>query len=452
MDSETTFDLDKHIYKMLRDEPFFCALSRELDKVEDESIPTAGVRLNRKRACYELVYNPKFLAGEVESLPLDPVKGPRFVLKHELFHIALGHTDFRYRKDISHKIQNVAQDAAINSLTSMRVDAPDWCIMPGRAPFEDLPTMEAPAEFYLQYLIKKQEQEEQNKDKSGEGESGDGEQNSEGNGGGSGGDTGQSLPEHAPGVRVGDGSSNGSEAPDGQFDSHEAFGDEEDSEDQAAKDIARERLKDAVKKAADTCDQGAPGQAAGWGSMHAAIRERIRAYAKKDHGIDPRKVLGSFIKASVRSSKRSSVTKRSRRLPGLKFGKKIERQARIAVSIDQSGSVNDEMFYKFYEILGSFTKIADIVIIPFDDKVFEDKIFTWKKGEKRPAKRVLSGGTNFDSPTDYVNKNNFDGHIIMTDMMAPKPKRSVCQRMWLTDSHGMYYKSAAGSENILVMK
>jgi len=432
MDSENDFDLDKHVYRMLRDEPFFCALSRELDKMPDESIPTAGVRLNKKRACYELVYNPKFMQGDVENLPLDPVRGPRWVLKHELFHIALGHTDFRYRKDISHKIQNIAQDAAINSLSSMIADAPDWCVMPGRGPFEKCFQTEMAAEWYLNYLLKQQEDKDQEDQESG----------NDSSEGGSGGEPGEGQ----------DGQGSGGAGDSVQFDSHDAFGDHEDEEDQAAKDIARERLKDAVAKAASACDNGSPGQAPGWGTLHGKIRERIRAYAKKDHGIDPRKVLGSFIKASVRSSKRSSVTKRSRRLPGLKFGRKIERQARIAVSIDQSGSVNDEMFYKFYDILGCFTKIADIVIIPFDDRVFEDKIFTWKKGQKRPAVRVLSGGTNFDSPTDYVNKNGFDGHIIMTDMMAGKPKRSNCQRMWLTDKYGMNYKHAAGSEKILVMK
>ena len=35
-----------------------------------------------------------------------------------------------------------------------------------------------------------------------------------------------------------------------------------------------------------------------------------------------------------------------------------------------------------------------------------------------------------------VNQRNFDGHIIITDMMAPAPIRSNCQRMWITDSYG----------------
>ena len=67
-----------------------------------------------------------------------------------------------------------------------------------------------------------------------------------------------------------------------------------------------------------------------------------------------------------------------------------------------------------------------------------------KKGEKKKKERVLCGGTNFDAPTDYVNKLKFDGHIVLTDMYAPKPKRSMCQRMWMTtDYHAKnpYFKT-----------
>jgi hypothetical protein len=39
------------------------------------------------------------------------------------------------------------------------------------------------------------------------------------------------------------------------------------------------------------------------------------------------------------------------------------------------------------------------------------------------------------APTDYVNQHGFDGHIILTDMYAPKPKPSKCQRMWMTDGY-----------------
>ena len=48
---------------------------------------------------------------------------------------------------------------------------------------------------------------------------------------------------------------------------------------------------------------------------------------------------------------------------------------------------------------------------------------------------VIAVYTNKDSAqnaTKYVNELNFDGHIILTDLCAPKPVASNCQRMWMT--------------------
>ena len=44
----------------------------------------------------------------------------------------------------------------------------------------------------------------------------------------------------------------------------------------------------------------------------------------------------------------------------------------------------------------------------------------------------MRGGTCFDAPPKYVTAGNFDGHIVLTDLCAPKPVPSACQRMWMT--------------------
>ena len=106
--------------------------------------------------------------------------------------------------------------------------------------------------------------------------------------------------------------------------------------------------------------------------------------------------------------------------------------ANIAVSIDQSGSVSDQMLSMFFAELNELSSIASFTVIPFDTRVDESKVYEWRKGQNRKMERVLHGGTCFDAPTEYVNKLNFDGHIILTDMEAPKPKPSKCQRMWMT--------------------
>ena len=102
------------------------------------------------------------------------------------------------------------------------------------------------------------------------------------------------------------------------------------------------------------------------------------------------------------------------------------------MSIDQSYSVDDKMLAAFFAELDNLAKIASFTVIPFDTQVAEDKVYEWRRGERRKSERVLGGGTCFNAPTEFVNGGNFDGHIVLTDMCAPKPKPSKCQRMWMT--------------------
>jgi predicted metal-dependent peptidase len=95
------------------------------------------------------------------------------------------------------------------------------------------------------------------------------------------------------------------------------------------------------------------------------------------------------------------------------------------------------MLAAFYSELDNLAQFAEFTVIPFDTEVAKDKVYVWKKGERRAAERVLCGGTDFCAPTRYVNDRAFDGHIVLTDMMAPKPIASKCQRMWLTTNEYM---------------
>ena len=410
--SKEEYDLSLRVWRLLggcedgQPEPFFANLARKLNKVSDKSIPTAGVYFNKAQSRYEIRYNPDFMSGKTPGAQIEGPAHEKWVLMHELYHAALGHCTYRSPKGVSKKVANIAQDLAINSLRNMREGAPDWVLMPGRGPCEFMgECYEQSAEWYLERLKKDMEE---NPDK----HSGD---------------------------------------CAGQFDEHEGFG--ASGQEGAEEAIARSRLQEAVEKAARECDVHGASENKGWGSVSATIREKIIEYSRMGkQGIDPKKVLQSFIKASVAASKRTSVTKRNRRLPGVKFGTRKTYDANIAFSIDQSGSVSDELLQRVYSWLNEFTKHATITVVPFDHKVFDEKVFVWQKGQTKKAERVLHGGTDFDAPTDWVNKRNFDGHVIITDMCAPPPGRSKCQRMWITDRRGGGYTEAARHERVLVLK
>tara|TARA_R110000851_G_scaffold333192_1_gene511492 strand:- start:88 stop:1191 length:1104 start_codon:yes stop_codon:yes gene_type:complete len=293
------------------------------------------------------------------------------VLKHEFYHLVFEHVTGRKPTGINPKAWNIATDLAINS--HLMGELPEMCCMPGQKPFEDY-DVGLSSEAYLEQL--KEDIDKQKGEGDGEG--------------------------------------------DGQFDSHEGW----EEADQQTKEIAKERLKESMKKAAEEAANH------GWGSISQQIRkdimEKITTY------IDWKKTLRYFVKTSQRANKQSSMKHINRRYPYIHAGRKVSRTAKIAVAIDQSGSVSDQMLNAFFNELSKLAKYAEFTVIPFDDQVFEDKVYTWKKGENKKWQRVLQGGTNFQAPTDYVNKHKFDGFLVLTDLMAPKPGPSKCQRMWMT--------------------
>lgn len=386
------FDLNMHVARLLMNEPFFAALSRRIDKSENRGIPTAAVFVDPKSAQFRMWYNPDFFARLTD-------KERTAVLKHEFYHLIFEHVTGRKPDGENMMMWNYATDLAINSHL---MDAlPEGCLMPGKEQFADYePGLSA--EQYLRQLKK----DEQFKD------DGKGEKDKNGKPGQGNDQSGEGEP----------GQGNGNGMPNnGQFDSHDQW----EEVDQTTKEIAKERLKDALKKSSEEA-----ARANSWGTVPAAVRKEIMD--RLSGTIDWRKVLRYFVKTSQRANKTSTVKRINKRYPYIHPGKKVRRQASIAISIDQSGSVSDAMLACFFAELNKLSDLATFTVIPFDTQVAEDKVYVWKKGEKRVYERVACGGTCFNAPTEYVNARNFDGHIVLTDLEAPKPKASKCQRMWMT--------------------
>ncbi len=398
------FNLNKHTARLLMSEPFFAALSRKIDKCASTAISTAGVKINEETGQFEMLYNPEFFAG----LPDEQKLG---VLKHEFYHLIFEHVTGRMPEGKMTRDWNVATDLAINS--HIAHELPEQALVPGVGNYEDLPRGKS-AEYYFNALKEKEDEgqdEGQDEDQDG-GEPQDG----EGEGNGPGNDSGD-------GDENKDGKGQG-KAQDDSLDDHSGWGEASPE----AREIAKQRIKEHIKQASQEADK-----ANNWGSVSSEIRREIKE--RMTSKLDWRKVLRYFVKTSERANKTSSIKRINRRYAYIHPGKKVKRTARIAISIDQSGSVDDSMLAAFYAELNKLADIAEFTVIPFDDRVFEEKVYVWKKGEKKKQERVMCGGTNFDAPTDYVNKHKFDGHIVLTDMYAPKPKPSKCQRMWMTTEY-----------------
>jgi len=377
----SNFDLNVHTARLLMDEPFFAAVSRRIDKRASYGIPTAGVLVNPNTAQFEMLYNPEFFEGLTDAQRAD-------VLKHEFYHITFLHVTDRMPEGENIKRWNIATDLAINSHLN---NLPEGGLIPGEGPFKDLPKGMS-AEWYLANLPKKKTTKEE------------GEYSEQGDGG-------------EPSSQ----SAEFDEAELETLDDHSGWG----KCNQEVKDMAKERLKDIIRKAGEDCAKNNS-----WGTVSADCRKKIMKVLETK--VDWRKVLRYFVKASQRANRSSSIKRINRRYAYVHPGRKANRVARVAVSIDQSGSVSDTMLSKFFAELNKLAEIAEFVVVPFDTRVDEDLVWSWKKGKKVSVDRVMTGGTDFDAPTEYVNGKGFDGHIVLTDMMAPKPKPSKCQRMWMT--------------------
>lgn len=368
----TAFDLNTEIFQMLSDEPFWASFSREVDKTPSTAIPTAAIRINPHTIQYEMLYNPQWFASLSWKERVD-------IVKHEYFHAILQHLDgsrFPKTDDADeHKLRNIAMDLAINSHLS---NLPMGACIPGMKPFEKYKTG-LTAEIYLQQL---RDETEQFKD----------------------------MLSNMEGMDV-----------------HDFFND--DSIPESVKQLAAQRLKESMKRAAREANQK------NWGSVPQSIKEEIISFIEGK--LDWRGLLRYFIKTSRRADRHHTIRKINRRFPMIHPGAKVQRTANIAIAIDQSGSVSNEMLEMFYGELNKLSQYATFTMIPFDTEVEEDHIHEWKKGKREVAKRYRSGGTCFTAPTKWCNQHGgFDGLIIMTDMAAEKPIPSKCKRMWITDADG----------------
>jgi predicted metal-dependent peptidase len=394
------YDLNMNVYRLLRNEPFFASVSRRINKSPSSAIPTAGVRVNKETKQFEMIYNPKFFDTLTEDEQTD-------VLKHEFYHIIFDHVTGRLPSEGMTKLWNIATDLAINSHLP---NIPKIACIPGEGPFAHLAKGQA-SEFYFEIL--KKEQQDTPPKGGGKGQDGAGDKDGPSNGNGDG------LPD--------------------TMDDHSGWSDQDGDVDNTSNEIAKEHLKEILKEAA-----GEASKSNNWGTVPADVRKQIMDSLQTS--VDWRKMLRYFVKVSQRCDKSSTVRRINKRFPRIHAGKKVNRVAKIAISIDQSGSVSDDMLALFFSELNNLASIATFTVVPFDTRVDDTLVYEWKKGKKHAWERVMCGGTDFNAPTKWVNKSGeFDGHIVLTDMCAPKPVSSTVPRMWMTDKENAknpYFKTS----------
>ena len=384
------FNLTKYLLNLLMEEPFYSRIIRSLNKVESDVIPTAGVLCQDGELT--LWWNRKFLA----SLEPKKVKG---LLKHECLHLVFNHTTERRREP--HMIWNYATDLAINSIIPMD-ELPEGGLIPGyplpKLTDEDKQEMSDKKISNYQHISNLIKSLPQNKTSEFYFEKLSNDKKLM-----------EACEEEGGTIGLG-------------FDDHEGWGNLDESEKELVKQKINEILKDSINKAA----------ADGWGSIsHQMQKEFFKMISRAIKWED---ILKRFC-GYTRKDERSSSTKRlNRKYPCIHPGIKKVYKPTIAVYIDESGSMPDEILNKFYDELNMLSKKTDFYVYKFDANVNDKDGFLWKKNKRVKLNRSLCGGTSFAAVTNHALKNNkkFDGYIIFTDGCAPKPKVSHrLKRCWL---------------------
>lgn len=388
------FDLQKHLVSLLWDEPFYSRILRSLNKVESKEVPTAGVlSLNGDITMW---WNREFMS----SLNTLQVKG---LLKHECLHLVFKHTS--ERRMTPFLLWNYATDLAINSIIPA-IELPEGGLIPGIP----LPTLTAEEvkdmsrenlTYYneLSRLIHNLP-------------------------------TGKTSEYYFEKLLSNESIKNAAENEDAMqtgitgFDDHEGW--ESMSSQAESGDMLKEKIDEILKSAVKECNEK------GWGSI--PVETSVYLNKLVSSKIKWGDILKRFCGFSRRDERSSTNKRLNRKYPGIHPGSKKIYKPRIAVYVDESGSMSSDELSKFYAELNNLSSRTDFYLYKFDARVNDKEGFLWKKGKKLNINRTMTGGTCFNRVTQHAikNKKQFDGYVIFTDGCAPKPQISHgIKRCWL---------------------
>ena len=175
----------------------------------------------------------------------------------------------------------------------------------------------------------------------------------------------------------------------------------------------------------------------GWGSLPAEIRRELDAIAeRRKPQVDWKRTLRLFASSGYRTEVVATNRRMSKRF-GTFPGIRIRRKQRLAVVIDTSGSIQDQVLDVFFrEIHGIWKNDAEVIVIECDAEVHR----SYPYQGKTPAATEGGGGTRFDPALQWVREPRngpFDACIYLTDGEAPQPEvRPRCPLLWVVTADG----------------
>lgn len=348
------------ILALFESERFYAEIISQMKRIVGDKVPTAGVCV---RDHIELHINPKYF----ETLTLDERVA---VLKHECEHILRGHIE--RSKDIAPEVYQKADvvDGIINSMKHQVLNiAADMAINGG---LQGLPEGAVyPKTFDLQpgetfeWYFRQLKNDDKIKDQM-------------------------------------------------KVEGHELW-----SESEGDKEMLKEKIRQAVNKAADNARKA--------GKL-TADQELLVNDLNKVTEINWKAQLKRFVARSIETKVDTSKKRRNRRYGIMYPGIIKEESLHIGVAIDTSGSVSDESLRQFMVEIGFIAKNAKVTVVEADSTIKN----TYEFDPKKTYKVAGRGGTAYQPAFDFFGKmKDIDAIIYFGDMdcfdseQIQKPKRPV---------------------------
>ena len=390
-------EISRCIIKMLINEPFYAHfLSGIVRKVSDE-VPTAAVGLNETKVT--LYVNEKFFLKELSTFSSRVA-----VIKHETLHLLFKHLFRLDLKKYDPKLFNISADLVVNQFIGK------WKLPENAVTLSSFPELklakDESVEWYYKKILDLKKKVDKNKS-----EKSDTKNNNSNN----------SFPDQS--ARALEEILN-----TGTHSDHSKWGFSEDSLKSEHAETELDRLIVQTKERLSS-DQ--------YNLLPIEIKNLINLIIeKRNPKINWKRALKIF-SSSSRRTKVKFTTKRISKRYGTRPGLKIQRNQKIAVAIDTSGSISeDELVIFFNEIHSMWRYGAEIEVIECDNKVRE----TYNYNGNFPKFINGRGWTDFNPVFEYINKdrnNMYDGCIYLTDGEARQPEtRPKCKVFWVITANG----------------
>ena len=348
---------------MVLEDMFVHEILMLMEKKPTSSIPTMGVAVVNSRLIF--LYNPEFV-GQLSDPEL------RYVVTHEIYHVALHHCTVRLPEDESERsLWNQAADLAINSLIpeDSNRHMPKAKELEGMKPekfgFEPKLSMEQ----YLQLL--------------------------------------RENPNGKPGSEM----EKQGGAGEG-FDDHNGWRESE---------LAKQIIRNHIEKMSHS-DRA-------WGNMPGDIKAMILAAQRSK--VSWRKYLRQYFGNLITTNHQSTFKKPNKRFGYPYSGTKRLHTDRKLVAIDTSGSVGDKELSQFLTEVNKLAEIQPVDLQLFDHEL-QGKVQPFEKKHAN-FKFTGRGGTCFEPVMELAEKRKYHSLIMLTDgeAAAPERPRGVKDILWV---------------------